>query len=156
MKKSTLAILFVFLNCTLTFASELPSRNVLSMELLGRAGLYSLDFDHLFGDNIALGIGFSAETAPNNYGLTIWNAPIYGNYYFGNTESQPYVSAGLNVGYGSSTLGGSIFTGTLAAVIVGGGYEYRTLNGFVFRAAPYVFIGNTVTVWGGISLGFAF
>jgi hypothetical protein len=160
-KAALLTLIFVILAPLISRSDEddikIEHPNTASVELLGRAGLYSLDFDRLFTDTLALGLGLSIETAPNSGGQVTWIVPLYLNYYFGNSKCRPYLTGGVNSGGGYSTgLSGSIFTGTLAAAVLGGGYEWHLDNGLVLRAAPYLFWGSMVTAWFGISAGYRF
>lgn len=131
-------------------------RNALSLELLGRGLLYSFDYDYLIHDDVALGIGastysFSSGTSSAN----VTFIPLYANYYFTPGEHRWFASGGVNLIHASGTLDQSEkISGSGAAGIIGGGYEFRGESGFLFRASPYVFVGKASGVWLGISIGY--
>ena len=150
--------------------------NTISVELLGRGGLYSVNYDYSIGGYVSLGVGFSywsvstdaisntsgglSVTAPaTSDSITI--VPIYTNIYLSPDSHRPYLSLGVDIVSMSSSSGSnSTFTtvsGNGVGPVVGAGYEYRGTGGFLFRLAPYLFIGNKTTqVFAGLSLGSAF
>ena len=127
-----------------------------SVELLGRAGVWSLNLDHLVMDNLAVGAGFSTLSGTSGLvEITLTVIPIYANYYF-STDTRWFATGGVDIITGTGSITGT--TGALTSSgtvpVIGLGYEYR--NGFVFRIAPYMILGTTSQFTGGLSLGFAF
>jgi len=136
--------------------------NGLSVEILGRAALYSLQYDRMLEENIAIGIGFetislSAGTgAASTASVSMTLIPIYANYYFSEAANHFYVTGGTNFISGTGTIGSVTVGATgLGLHSIGVGYEHR--GGFLFRIAPMVLIaGSTISPTLGISLGAAF
>jgi hypothetical protein len=128
--------------------------HVISVELGGRGLLYSVNYDYAVDNAISIGAGLSYIGDSFSSLITV---PVYGNYYFmSESEHRPFLTAGVDILVGSVDLGviGGSFSG--AAVTLGGGYEYRGDSGFVFRAAPYIFVAGGVGLTGGISFGGSF
>ncbi len=137
--------------------------NSLYFELFGNGGLYSINYDRLFTENIGGRIGFMylpsidfVLTSADN----IIVVPVMLNYLAGE-NSRLELGAGIvfvsvdDVGFFGfkSSKGGSAVAGT--AVI---GYRYQPKDGgFLFRIGltPF-FSGNGAEVSGGLSLGFSF
>ena len=137
---------------------EMERTNAFSLELLGRGGLYSFNYDHLVLPNLALGAGaatYSLSAGAAN--ANVWLVPLYANYYFNeNSHHRFFASGGADLIVVSGKVSSDArFTGSGLAGVVGGGYEYRGENGFLFRATPYAFLGKASGFWLGFSLGYA-
>lgn len=139
--------------------------NALSVELLGRAGLYSFDYDYSLTDEIAVGGGFSylSASASNNSAIasvSILVIPLYMNYYFQPGPNRGFVTGGLDIVSASATFAGTdgfTASGSGVGAVLGGGYEYRGTSGFLFRAAPYFIFGSGGgDLWFGLTFGFTF
>lgn len=136
--------------------------STISVELLGRGGVYSFDYDKMVSDSVALGVGlsyFSVSLFETNVSAVI--IPVYVNYYFSTTPSRGFLTGGADIVVASASdrsgIGLGSFTGTGAAGVVGGGYEYRGTSGFLFRAAPYLIVGTGgIAITAGFSFGVAF
>lgn len=133
--------------------------NALSVEILGRGGAYSLNYDHSMSDSVGLGVGFAY------YGLNVDGVsasiaviPVYVDYYFSPDNHRGFLTGGVDVVIISAKIDNwGAFKGSGALGVLGGGYEYRGDGGFLFRVAPYMMVGaGGVAVWGGISFGYAF
>jgi hypothetical protein len=134
-------------------------RHNLSLELLGRGLLYSFNYDYMLTDDLALGAGFSRTSiSAGRSDASAWILPVYANYYFTPGKHRVFATGGANFVVASGTIDGSEskVTGSGLAGVVGGGYEFRADNGFLFRAAPYLFVGKASGVWAGLSLGYSF
>lgn len=146
---------------TLSESAETPSldyrRHALSLELLGRGLLYSFNYDYLLTDDLALGVGassYSFSSGASNARVTF--VPVYANYYFTPGEHRWFGSGGVNLIHATGSLDqGEKISGSGAAGILGGGYEFRGENGFLFRASPYIFVGKASGFWLGFSLGYS-
>ncbi len=132
----------------------------LSLELFGRALVYSVDFDVAITDRWTLGVGYSNWESTDwwdNYDATVTVVPLYFNFYFSKDPDRGYLSAGVDwihvteTGYTNDTFTHNGFAGTLGA-----GYESRSNGGFIFRIGAYAIMGRSVTISPSISLGFAF
>jgi hypothetical protein len=177
LRQFSVAILFSIVLSSAAFAEDIengsdnysmPDRsNALSAELLGRGGLYSFDYDRMISNSIAIGAGVSYWGVTDFVGDSISLAiiPVYANFYLNPGPNRFYLTAGMDLVVASATdsdgfgdgFGGSA-TGTGVMAVAGAGYEYRSpTSGFLFRVAPYLFVGaGGVAVFGGISLGYAF
>jgi hypothetical protein len=135
------------------------NRHAVSLELLGRGLLYSFNYDYLVQENIALGGGLSrVSISSGSSSASVTSIPLYANYYF--TSGSPhrfFGTGGANILFASGRLTDDAqVSGSGLAGIVGGGYEYRGENGFLFRAAPYVLLGKASGLWAGLSFGYTF
>ncbi len=150
--------------------------NTLSAELLGRGGLYSVNYDYSLGRFVSLGVGFSywslstAATSTSVGSINITSPatsdtftiiPVYTNIYFLSDRNRPYVSLGVDIVSTTSTNGSnstlSAVSGSGTLPVIGAGYEFRGDGGFLFRGATYVLAGSkTQQITGGASFGAAF
>ncbi len=138
--------------------SRMLPRNAVSLELLGRGILYSLNYDYLIQDNIAIGAGFSNITlSAGTSSASATFIPLYGNYYFTGGNHRWFGTGGMTLIHTTGKIDSeSKVSGTGLAAIFGAGYEYRGDSGFLFRINPYLFVGKARGVWLGTSLGYAF
>lgn len=140
--------------------NNVEKTNAVSLEILGRASLYSINYDRLITSDLALGFGFSYWTNSFHWGSLIATSrvvPVYLNYYFSPFQRRLFVTGGADFiftypSYNSA----SIFQTTGTAAVFGGGFEYRGNSGFLFRAAPYILIGNVTSFSFGIGVGGVF
>lgn len=154
----------VFAQGKTQYSSDMDNPNAISIELLGRAGVYSLNYDHLISDTVGLGFGLSyyslsaRSTSGSSASGSIFVVPTYFNYYLASGPSHVFLTAGLDLIVASVTFeDASYFRGSGVAPIIGVGYEYRSAGGFLFRIAlPYITFSDRVLLWGGVSLGAAF
>lgn len=150
--------------------------NALSGEVLGRGGLYSVNYDRSFTEMFAAGAGISTWGYTSGLGTSrsILIVPVYGNFYFQPGPKRGFLTAGADIAvassrqssylYGSSTSTSSSdndstfkTTNSGVAAIVGGGYEFRGESGFLFRATGYLLIASGgVLPWAGASFGGTF
>ncbi|MBY0470351.1 hypothetical protein K2X30_04220 [bacterium] len=133
--------------------TRVTNPNAMSLEVMGHAGIWSINYDRAVDESLVAGIGF---------GTTVWNSsafPAYVNYYFLKEQSSLYLTAGVTI-FGSSTLNtifGDLRTSSSVVGNVGLGYEVRSDAGFLVRLTAYGFFGgNTFQPWGGLSLGWSF
>lgn len=131
-------------------------RNAMSLELLGRGFLYSFNYDYMVNNDLAVGAGvshYSVSSGDSN--ASAWIVPVYANYYLTSGKGRFFATGGANLMFASGSIGDdSKVSGSGIAGVIGGGYEYRADNGFLFRAAPYVFVGKASGAWLGLSLGY--
>jgi len=148
------------------YAPSLSSYNTISLNLLGAGILYGLGYSHRFGKSPVLNLGISYYSASASAGDTsvrssVLIIPAYfsyligdGNHYFEPLGGVDFVSASASVSSGAISGQSSGFG---IVPIIGAGYRYWPDDGgFHFRATLYMFIGSSVAVWPGISLGYAF
>jgi hypothetical protein len=144
--------------------------NAVSFELAGRGIGYGVNYDRSINDAVALGVGFATyslgvpSTIRNvSYDLTVTYIPLYANFYFQPNRHRGFLSAGATLTHVKGKVNSNYteinginaarsgFLGTL-----GGGYEFRASSGFLFRASLYKFLGPSLPLWPGITLGGTF
>ncbi len=132
-------------------------RHGISLELLGRGGLYSFNYDYMITDDLALGAGLATYSiSSNGSNASAWVVPVYANYYITGQNHRLFVTGGADVVFSSGKLAGDTqVSGSGLAGVLGAGYEYRGDSGFLFRAAPYLMVGKISGTWLGLSFGYA-
>lgn len=133
---------------------------VVSLELFGKALVYSFNIDHAFTDHISLGFGaayWDSSIRWQNYRSTDWIFPFYGNYYFTQKAHRGFLTLGVDwIHVSSPGFDNSSFLNNGAAATLGGGYEYRDDSGFLFRISGILIFGRSVDLSPGVNLGLAF
>lgn len=137
--------------------NESSRRHNISAEILGRGFLYSFNYDYMLTNDVALGAGLSRySVSSGDSSASAWVIPLYANYYFNEGKHRFFGTGGANLLLASGTIGDdSKVSGSGLAGVVGGGYEFKADNGFLFRAAPYLFVGKASGAWLGLSLGYS-
>jgi hypothetical protein len=142
--------------------------STVSIEVLGRAMLYSVNFDQVVDDHIAVGAGFGSVSTNRHdtdidTGETASFIPVYMNYYFTEMAGSPFVTGGVTMILNHAAVKGTdTSTGSLqipSSTVMpefGAGYEFRTDTGFLFRVAGYLAAAKSLTPWVGFSFGYAF
>jgi len=134
--------------------------NAVTLEFMGRAVAYSLDYDRAVSDQLTLGLGISSWEESwrwADYHSTVTVVPLYGNYYLSQKPSRGYFSAGLDLIEVSRTAGNNnSFMNNGVAVTAGAGYETRDPSGFLLRLGIYLIAGRSVILSPSVSFGFAF
>jgi hypothetical protein len=135
--------------------------NVLGVEGLGKAGLWSVFFDRALNEDLVGGAGFGTLSLGVNTSMTL--IPMYVNYYFSRESGSFFGTAGVDIALlsnatagATSSLGGFGLDQSGVVPQVGVGYESRGDSGFLFRVAGYVLFFNKISPWVGFSLGWAF
>lgn len=131
-----------------------------SLELFGRALLYSLNIDHAISSHFAIGAGISYWKESDwwrDYNASITVVPVYANYYFTEKPRRGFLTAGANwISVTSSGRNDNTFENSGVAGVLGGGYEYHDATGFLLRLGGYLIIGRSVDANPAVSLGYAF
>jgi hypothetical protein len=135
--------------------SEKTARNTVYVELLGNAGLYSVNYDRLLSPSVSGRVG-AMFISYGEVGVTL--VPVMVNYLRGNNHK---VELGVGPVFIIASADFDGF-GSLESAGVGGtatfGYRYQPKKrGFNFRVGftPIVF-GGEVFPSGGLSVGFGF
>jgi hypothetical protein len=76
------------------------SRHALTVETLGKGGLYSLNYDYLASAKSAIGFGLSyqsirAQPTISDAQVQLITLPVYANFYFPFQEHRPFVSTAV-------------------------------------------------------------
>ena len=148
--------------------------NFAGVELLGRGGLYSLNYDRALNTRLSLGAGVSYyqfNLVGVNFDIVL--LPIYMNYYFGTGTHRAFITGGANFTYiraerfdayylNPNTMRHDndmvdIYSKEQGAYVdpsVGIGYEYRTRAGFTIRGTGYAsYVNGQLYRWYGATLG---
>ena len=145
-----------------TTAATAPkeARNTFFVELLGNAGIYSLNYERFFTPQLGIRVGgMYFETMDEGDHITVGLFPVMGTWLLGQGNSHFEVGAG--VGFGTAGIETTDFGDDLASTVYGTatlGYRYQKPEGGVmFRAGftPVVAEGG-VFPWVGASVGYAF
>ena len=144
-----------------TLAGENP--NVIGIELLGRAGLYSVNYERFITPRVGFGVGFARDTLIGGFFSYTRSdstlVPIYVSWTPIGDRHSIYVGAGTTVStvkqtdlisHAPSRSWGSIGTATF-------GYQYRSSRGLLVRpTVSRLFTSTSGTFWPGITLGVTF
>lgn len=143
--------------------------NTIYAELLGNAGLYSLNYERMLQDNFGLRIGasyfgFNAAAGGSSAAVSLVSFPLMANYFVGTEASRLELGLGLLLANGSASVvssGSSSSSGGFGASLTST-IAYRLQppqGGFNFKigATPsFSLATGTFQLWGGISAGFGF
>jgi len=163
MKKSHISLVLAFLVIVLSYRVFPQSKpNSFYLEVAGSGGLYSINYDRLFTENIGLRVGFmyfSADWFGFFSDVEMFMVPTTLNFLVGSGKDKFEIGAGPvyvseSTGFfGSDPVSGSgvLWTGNI-------GYRYqKNEGGFMWRIGftPF-FGGGKLFPSGGISLGYSF
>jgi hypothetical protein len=166
--KSIAVLALCFGTVTAAFADDARpvNPNAVSIELLGKGFLYTLNYDRALTEDVFAGIGFGSVGLNNALGnssnVTADMFPVYVGYYFVREHGTPFVEVGAsaitsnNVKGLVSDLGNMTFSSSQILPFAGLGYEERTDFGFLFRVTGYAMCGQNVKPWFGATFGYAF
>ncbi len=114
------------------------SSNVIGLEGLGRAFLYSVFYERaLFTQKLSFGLGFSYLGSGENKRSATLALPMYANYRFTTSPHAAYATAGfMNYNFSSDNQQARVMGSFPTAGI---GWDYRSRSNYVFRATAYVF-----------------
>jgi hypothetical protein len=147
--------------------TRVTNPNALSVEVLGRGILYSVDYDRVMNDDMAAGIGIGKVNLNlpdgTDSGLHTTVVPAYVNYYFTRDQGSIYATGGVTVVSDSSTANGLVsspgnvkFNSNAVLPNFGLGYENRGDSGFLVRLTALAIVAKSVAPWGGLTFGYAF
>lgn len=170
MKRLMFAFMVAFMAVPSVFAehTRVTNPNALSVEGLGKALMWSVQYDRMFNDDLAAGFGFGTVglnlTANGaSSGLSTSVVPIYMHYYFVRDSGSPFAMLGATVVLNStaadgltSNTGGLQFSSSPVIPEIGLGYEVRTDAGAFFRATAYGMFGRSFSPWFGATFGTSF
>jgi hypothetical protein len=146
-----LLIATVFLFASNTWAQE--QKNLVGIELLGRAGLYSVNYERWTTFRVGLGAGLEYWYFGRDQHTFI--APLYiSSNPIGDRHSL-YLSAGATVLFSNATLFSNSRDYSSGALgTISGGYQFRSRGGFLIRpTVNYIFDGTRGVVWPGVTIG---
>ena len=125
--------------------------NDFGAELLGKAALYSFDYQRMVTPGLGLQVGFAAIGSSD---AVVAFLPVGAKAYLLNKNASPFVTGGIVL------LTGSVDSGPVESATYGFGgvgFEFRSPGGFLFRTTMYgLFAGGEFLFWPGIGIGYAF
>ena len=158
MKRVSIVILMVLLLpvAGLLAQSRAEKPNDFTIELGGKALLYSLSYQRMVGEMFGLEVGasFIGGAAGGESGGVIFLSGG-GRFYFIKKNASPTLSAGI-VYVTDATDAGPLEGESGVYFYANPGFEFRQSSGFVVRGGVYFLIKNGFWVWPGIQLGIAF
>ena len=134
-------------------------RNSVGIELLGRAALYSFEYQRMmtpsFGLDVGLGVlGGSSDTGED---ATVFFVPAGAKFYLIPRDGSLFVTGGAVLVSGFLSSGPFSENASDFYGFGGLGFEYRAAGGFLFRGSAYALFGDGgYFIWPGITVGFAF
>lgn len=133
-------------------------KNDVSIELLGKAVIYSFNYQRMVSQAVGLEVGVGAlGGGGSGSGGSIVFVPIGAKFYLIPKDGSLYLTAGGVFITGTVTDGP--FSGGASDVygFAGLGFEFRSAGGFTFRGTAYSLIADGGWfIWPGLSLGYAF
>jgi hypothetical protein len=142
---------------SLTAQTRAAKPNDFTIELGGKALLYSLGYSRILSPNFALEAGVSFLGGSSSEGDTVSAFLLSGGarLYLLKKDASPYLSGG--VCWVAADTDAGPFDGESGVFFYASpGFEYRAQGGFVFRGGVYFLIKDGFFVWPGVSLGVAF
>jgi len=166
------ALLFVLTllagrNLGLAQADSPHASNAVFLELLGNGGVYSLNYERLVNDHLALRVGYGTWTDSTIFGPSYErearSMPVSASYLFGPGKRKLEIGGGITFGHHENREGKSSFR-SLTAIV---GYRTQPVGrGYLFRvgvtpfysldsgSAAYPDPGFTFSA--GVSFGYRF
>ena len=121
--------------------------NLIGVELLGRAFLYSVNYERNITQRFGIGVGMATWEIDNRL---IGLFPMYLSVTPIGHKHRPYFTAGMTLGMRASTFYDSP---TAAVGIIGAGYEYSSDRGLVIRPTLHMmFDRQNRAFWPGIMM----
>jgi len=159
--KAIVVIGLTFSMSAVSFAQEVTGSvaeggkqsNLVAVELLGRAGVYSANYERNFLPRIGVGVGGAYWGIDHSSALIV---PMYiSTTPIGKTHSL-YAAAGVTLGISKFfNFSGSYTTDTIGTVSVG--YQFRSREGFVIRPTMNIlYTAHDHLVWPGVMIGHYF
>jgi hypothetical protein len=109
--------------------------NAVYLELFGNGGLYSLNYEHIVADHLALRVGYASWSGNMLFGPSaetrFEGVPVSASYLFGsNSERLLEIGGGVTFGHHENSGGDNSFRSLTAVVMyrnqpVGRGYLFR-------------------------------
>jgi len=171
MKNWIITLGFILISMGLSSAGRAEHTRVtypgaLSVEGLGRGGLYAIQYDQVFSDELAAGIGIGSVGLKNNLGVdtntSVTVVPLYVNYYFQRDAGSFFATGGASLLMGdqleslNTKVGNIELPDSSILPTVGLGFETRTDNRLLLRITGYLLVADQLAPWGGLTLGYTF
>ena len=107
MKKFFLVLLWVSsVSAQASEHTRVTYPSAIGVEVLGRGGLWSVYFDQVVSDDLAVGVCYGGVPLQNLAGADLNTSakllPVYGNYYFTRQAGSFFGTAGIDVIFNSN------------------------------------------------------
>ncbi|HEX4997781.1 MAG TPA: hypothetical protein VFY29_06125 [Terriglobia bacterium] len=144
------ALAVMLIPATPVNAQDVDKRaNTVGVEILGRALLYSANYERSF-NRIGAGAGVAVWSFGSDTAVIV---PIYASFRPVGSVNSLYLAGGATVGGESRTF----FDRPVTAGTLSVGFEHRSSSGLVIRpTATYGFTRDGGIVWPGVLVGFRF
>ena len=154
MMKKTVLFFGLFLMTRTGYGQNVGQSNFVGAELLGRAGIYSFNYERSLSSRIALG----SVLAYWHFDGNTFIVPMYVSATPIGTAHSLYLAAGATFGLSNENLWGSSTTYRGGKVgTVTGGYQFRSGTGLIIRPTVTAVYGSGVRiVWPGVTIGHSF
>lgn len=132
--------------------SRTEKPNDISLELLGRCGLYSMSYQRMLGKTFGLEVGASVVSLGEFATTFLFGG---GRLYLSKNNASPTLAGGISYYSEKNYDSGPYFYISL-------GFEYRTSGGFLIRAGVFFLLGGIIDeqigklAWPGVSFGITF
>jgi hypothetical protein len=149
------SLFIVLFSITMTgYAQNISQPNFVGVELLGRAGIYSANYERSLNSRIALGSGLAYWHLDGNTFI----APMYVSATPIGTTHSLYLATGVTFGLSNENLLGSPtnYRGGKFGTVTGG-YQFRSREGLIIRpTANFVYGSWGHIIWPGVTIGHTF
>lgn len=138
--------------------SRKDHRNDVGIELLGKAALYSFEYQRLVTPSLGLEAGLGViGSGGGGESATVIFVPVGARFYMIPKDGSLFLTGGAVWVSGILDSGPFSDNASDAYGFGGLGFEYRATGGFLFRGSAYVLFGSGgYFIWPGITVGFAF
>lgn len=133
-------------------------KNDVGIELLGKAVIYSFNYQRMVSRSVGLEVGLGAlGGGGSGSGGSIVFVPVGAKFYLIPKDGSIYLTAGGVFITGTVTDGPFSDGASDVYGFAGLGFEFRSPGGFTFRGTAYSLIAEGGWfIWPGLSLGYAF
>jgi hypothetical protein len=130
-------------------------QNILGVDLLGRAGIYSFNFERVSELGIGAGGGFGVLSIERERAFIV---PLYISYAPFKKAHSLYGATGITVGISNLSLYTNEPYRTGVAGTITGGYQYKSPGGFLIRPTVTFFYNahQSFCCWPGVMIGHSF
>ena len=138
--------------------SRKENRNDVGIELLGKAAIYSFQYQRLLTSSVGLEAGLGViGSGGGGENATVIFVPVGARFYLIPKDGSLFLTGGAVWVSGILDSGPFSENASDAYGYGGLGFEYRAQGGFLFRGTAYVLFGSGgYFIWPGITAGFAF
>ena len=139
-------------------STRTTQRNDVSIELLGKAALYSFGYQRMVTPALGLEVGLGAiGGGSSSENGTVVFLPVGAKLYVIPKDGSLFLTGGMVVVSASVESGPFSDSAAETYGYAGLGFEFRSSGGFMFRGTAYgLFAGGDYFIWPGVTIGYAF